>query len=200
MRHHSKSLLLVSSLALITVLPGCATLTRGTSEAFVVNTIPSGAHVQLSTGQSCTTPCTLNESRKSSFALVIEKPGYKSVATRVVSEMDTRGATSMAGNALLANPIGIGIVTGVDMLSGATKKLTPNPLSVVLENADSRSEPAHQQVGQSTPAQGTGGNGAPAQNSPVQNGQPTATAQTQSAQPASLQTAGNPQPVTKQGG
>lgn len=189
MRHHSKSFLLVSSLTLIAALSGCATITRGTSEAFVVNTIPSGAHVQLSTGQSCTTPCTLNESRKSSFGLVIEKPGYKPVATRVVSEMDTRGATNLAGNALLTNPIGIGIGAGVDMLSGATKKLTPNPLSVVLENAEQNPEPVRPQIGQSTPAQGSGGNTPPAP-----------TAQARSAPAAPLQTAGNPQPGSGQGG
>ena len=51
-----RALLLAASCA---ALAGCATVTRGTTTAFVVETIPSGAHVTLSTGQECSaTPCT----------------------------------------------------------------------------------------------------------------------------------------------
>jgi hypothetical protein len=46
-------------LLLIALLPltgACATITRGTSEAWTVTSDPSGADVKLSTGLKCITP------------------------------------------------------------------------------------------------------------------------------------------------
>lgn len=110
-------------------LSGCATITRGTSEAWMVDSRPPGALVELSTGQRCVTPCTLQLTRKHSFTVTLRKDGYRTVTTQVVSQVAGAGAAGMAGNVLVGGIIG----AGVDAASGATKELKPNPLFVELE-------------------------------------------------------------------
>lgn len=110
-------------------LTGCATITRGTSEAWTVDSRPSGAQVELSTGQRCVTPCTLQLKRKHSFTVTVRKDGYRTVTTQVVSQIAGTGAAGMAGNVLVGGIIG----AGVDAASGATQELKPNPLFVELE-------------------------------------------------------------------
>lgn len=124
----------IAVLAATATLTGCATITRGTTQAWTVQTEPSGANVQLSTGQQCTTPCTLKLKRKHPFTVTIEKVGYVDVVTEVVSQVAGGGAAGMAGNVIVGGLIGI----GVDAASGATKELKPNPLSVTLESAEAR--------------------------------------------------------------
>lgn len=54
--------------------PGCATITRGTTDVLVVDTVPQGAEVKLSDGQSCdSTPCSFKLPRKSEIDLAINK-------------------------------------------------------------------------------------------------------------------------------
>ena len=49
----------LAALPLALAAAGCATITRGSHEAFVVETEPSGAHVSTSLGLTCdATPCT----------------------------------------------------------------------------------------------------------------------------------------------
>jgi hypothetical protein len=105
---------------------GCATITRGTTEAWTVETDPIGAEVTLSSGETCTTPCTLTKKRKDAFMVTIEKDGYERVQTQIQSQVAGAGAAGMAGNVILGGVIGI----GVDAASGATKELKPNPLVV----------------------------------------------------------------------
>lgn len=107
---------------------GCATVTRGTTEAFVVETEPAGASVTLSTGERCKSPCTLTKKRKDSFMVTIELDGYETVQTQVQSQVAGGGAAGMAGNVIVGGIIGM----GVDAASGATKELVPNPLRVKL--------------------------------------------------------------------
>jgi hypothetical protein len=107
---------------------GCATVTRGTTEAFVVETEPVGASVTLSTGERCKSPCTLTKKRKDSFMVTIELDGYETVQTQVQSQVAGGGAAGMAGNVIVGGIIGM----GVDAASGATKELVPNPLRVKL--------------------------------------------------------------------
>lgn len=121
--HH----LLAASAALL-VVQGCATVTRGTTEAFVVDSEPVGANVTLSSGERCRTPCTLTRKRKDSFMVTIELDGYETVQTQVQSQVAGGGAAGMAGNVLVGGIIGV----GVDAASGATKELVPNPLRVKL--------------------------------------------------------------------
>lgn len=107
---------------------GCATMTRGTTQAWTVDSAPSGAVASLSNGERCETPCTLTLKRKYAFAVEVCKPGFRAVNTNVVSGISGAGATGMAGNVLVGGLIGI----GVDAASGATKDLTPSPLVIQL--------------------------------------------------------------------
>ena len=107
---------------------GCATITRGTSEAFVIESEPPGAHVRLSTGETCRTPCTLKKKRKESFVVHIEKPGYEPVEVQVTNQVAGAGAAGMAGNVILGGLIG----AAVDAGSGAMLELVPNPVRVKL--------------------------------------------------------------------
>lgn len=109
----------------------CATITRGTTQAFEVKTTPPGAEVQTSTGLWCkSTPCVFpNVPRNSNFVVTITKPGYKTVQTNITNENKGGGTANLAGNILVGGLIGI----GVDASSGALQDLTPNPLDIVME-------------------------------------------------------------------
>jgi hypothetical protein len=122
--------LTLAAVAVATSLSACATLTRGTTQAFVVETTPAGAAVKTSTGYSCpSSPCTFTVQRKEPFTVTITKEGYVTQTAAVKSEMAGSGAAGMAGNILVGGLIGM----GVDATSGALNDLTPNPLQVVLE-------------------------------------------------------------------
>lgn len=109
-------------------LSGCATVTRGTSETFVVTTEPAGATVRLSTGETCITPCAVEMRRKHGFGVEIEREGYERVETRILPQVSGAGATGMAGNVLIGGVVGL----IVDASTGATKDLRSNPLAVTL--------------------------------------------------------------------
>lgn len=111
---------------------GCATVTRGTTQAWTVETTPIGATVSLSNGERCETPCTLKLKRKHPVAVEVCKPGYEVVHTNVLSEISAGGGTAMAGNVILGGLIGAGIDAG----SGAMKDLRPNPLTMELVPAE----------------------------------------------------------------
>ena len=109
-------------------LSGCATITRGTTEEFTVQSNPSGANVRLDTGQTGITPATFTVPRKRDIIVTVSKPGYESYTETVTTKIVGRGASGVAGNVLVGGIIGI----GVDAISGAALNHTPNPLIVNL--------------------------------------------------------------------
>lgn len=116
--------------AVVFLITGCATVTRGTTDALVVNSTPQGAQVELSNGMSCTsTPCTFKLPRKSELEVTISRPGCKTVVTNVSHKTAGAGAAGVAGNVLVGGIIGL----GVDAATGASQELVPNPLEVTLE-------------------------------------------------------------------
>lgn len=121
-----KSILTILIVLLIT--SGCASITRGTSESYAIETIPPGAAVKLSTGLNCETPCSVKVKRRSDFTVTIEKEGYETVRATVTSSVDGAGAAGMAGNVILGGIIG----AGVDAGTGAMHSHKPNPLSVTM--------------------------------------------------------------------
>jgi hypothetical protein len=132
----------------------CATVTRGTTEAWTVETDPGGAAVKTTVGFACdATPCTFKISRKAEFDVTISKPGYKTVNTRVIHQTAGAGAAGMAGNVLVGGLIGV----GVDAISGATQELKPNPLVIKLE-AEGASVAAAPAVVETTAAAPAGAN------------------------------------------
>ena len=121
---------LTAVVALAGCAAACATVTRGSSTTWAVQTTPSGAKVVTSTGKSCEpTPCSISMARKSRFTAVITKAGYKPASIHVDHEISGAGAVGLAGNVLIGGLIGV----GVDAVSGAALNLTPNPSIVSLE-------------------------------------------------------------------
>jgi len=118
-------------LASCVALASCATITRGTKTAFVVETMPSGAQVELSTGQTCdATPCTFaGIPRESEFTVTVSRPGYRTTTHQVTHATSSGGGAGMAGNVLVGGIIG----AAIDANSGATQNLVPNPLVVHME-------------------------------------------------------------------
>lgn len=119
-------------------LPACATVTRGTSQKFNIETSPSEAKVSLSTGQECTSPCKLKVKRKNGFVVTATKDGYEKATATVQSKVRTGGAVGAAGNVLLGGAIGI----LVDAKNGSMNDLTPNPLLLELKPVASASAAA----------------------------------------------------------
>lgn len=115
----------------LALLSGCATITRGTSESFVIETDPPGAAATLTNGMSCTTPCSLKVKRRGDFVVTLEREGYEPVTATVTSSVDGGGAAGMAGNVILGGLIG----AGVDAGSGAMHSHKPNPLTVSMVKA-----------------------------------------------------------------
>lgn len=120
-------------LPVVVALTACATVTRGTTEAFVVETTPSGASVITSLGLSCSpTPCAIPKvKRESEFTVTIAKEGFETTTHNVTHQMSGGGGAGMAGNVILGG--GIGAL--VDANNGATQELVPNPLRVTLQPA-----------------------------------------------------------------
>jgi hypothetical protein len=119
----------------------CATVTRGTSQAWTVQSAPTGAAVKTTNGFACeATPCTFKMKRKASFDVTITKPGYKVYHGQVVHQVSAGGGAGMAGNVIVGGLIG----AGVDVASGAMMDLKPNPMTVTLETepAAPSAEPA----------------------------------------------------------
>ena len=111
----------------ILVLSGCATVTRGSKEAFAIETDPVGAKADVTDARgmvSCHTPCSVKVKRRGPLHIVITKEGYEVLRTTISSSIDGGGAAGMAGNVLVGGLIG----AAVDAGSGAMHSHKPNPL------------------------------------------------------------------------
>ena len=124
----------------------CATITRGTTTEFVVESTPPGAAVRTSSGFTCpATPCTFKMPRKDAFDVTVSLAGYRPQAAHVRSQVAGAGGAGMAGNILIGGIIGV----GVDAASGAMNDLNPNPLRVDLKPKDAA--PANPPTGGGSP-------------------------------------------------
>lgn len=113
-------------------LSACATVTRGSSTAWEVQTDPPGARVETTNGHMCpSTPCSIKMPRKSEFTATIAKEGYVPATVSVTNKVSGAGGVGMAGNVILGGVIG----AGVDLATGAMLDLTPNPVVLKLEKA-----------------------------------------------------------------
>lgn len=146
---HMKRMILAASAAGLTVaLGGCATITRGTTTQFTVESTPPGAQARTSTGFTCeATPCTFKMPRKEGFVITVSKAGYKPSETSVKSVMASTGAAGFLGNAVVGGVIG----AGVDISSGAMLDLSPSSVRVTLEPQPPAAAPS--QAADNTPAQ-----------------------------------------------
>lgn len=125
------------TLPLLLLLPACATVTRGKTTTWSVESTPSGAAVRTSNGYTCeATPCTFTIARKNGFGVTLTKEGYKDFTGQVEAKVSGAGGTAMAGNLLVGGLIG----GGIDASTGAMNDLYPNPLRVKLAPSDSADE------------------------------------------------------------
>lgn len=113
---------------LMTAWSGCATITRGTKEALVIESEPNGAQVRLSSGLTGTTPTSFKIPRKGDLTVTVSKDGYETLTVNVTTQVAGAGAAGMAGNVLLGGVIG----AGVDAFSGGMLEHKPNPVKVTL--------------------------------------------------------------------
>lgn len=121
---------LVAVLCAGSSLTACATVTRGSEDAWVINSEPSGAKVETTNGHQCqATPCAIKMKRKSEFTATLSKPGYKPATVQVTHKTSGAGAAAVAGNVIIGGLIGI----GVDMYTGASQDLAPNSVNLKLE-------------------------------------------------------------------
>jgi hypothetical protein len=133
-------------------LPACATVTRGSSQQFSVQSTPPGAQVSTSNGFECqATPCTFRMPRKDAFRITVSKAGYVAQTHDITSSVSGAGGTAMAGNILIGGIIG----GAIDATSGAMNDLKPNPLIVTLRTP--AEEAAAAQAPVATPTAPAGG-------------------------------------------
>lgn len=111
------------------LLSGCSTVTRGTTAQIQIESEPSGATVSTSLNHQCTTPCTINVSRKDEFTVQFKLDGYKDQSVFVKTILAPGGMAGFAGNVVLGGVVGM----GVDAATGATLMHSPDPVKVVLE-------------------------------------------------------------------
>jgi PEGA domain len=120
-----RSVLLCLPIVFIT---SCATVTRGSHDKLTVLSEPAGANVILSSGEKGVTPTKFVKSRRDNFTVTVSKAGYVPQTVNVESKLSATGGTAMAGNVIVAGPVG----AAVDSISGAYNSLYPNPVSVRL--------------------------------------------------------------------
>jgi hypothetical protein len=129
---------LFPALVALSVISGCASVTRGTKDTLVVESDPVGADVRLSTGGIGKTPTSFQLPRKKTLEVYIEKEGYEPLTVHVSSQISGSGAVGMAGNVLIGGLVGV----GVDTWTGASKDLRPNPIKVTLVPLKKEAKPS----------------------------------------------------------
>jgi hypothetical protein len=119
-----------TAVSLAFALGGCATVLRGTKQDLSLQSTPPGATATLTTGETCVTPCELHLPRKLGFEVTFELEGYAPTTAHVSSQWSRGGTqTFIIGNIIAGGAIGM----GVDASNGATRDLTPNPVTVTLQ-------------------------------------------------------------------
>jgi uncharacterized protein YceK len=124
MKKHIQLLLAIALVSTSTLLSGCATIVKGTTQVIPISSDPTGARVTIDSTPAGTTPTTVTLSRKQNHMVVIEKEGYAPESVAVTKSM----GGAVAGNIIAGGFIG----WGVDAMSGAQYNLAPNTISVRL--------------------------------------------------------------------
>lgn len=116
----------------LSLVSGCATVVKGTTQAIPVNSDPTGAEVLVNNNMLGITPTEIKLKRKNDHQVIIRKEGYSTVTMPVLKSV---------GGAVWGNVLAGGIIGwGVDATSGAQYNLSPETIFVTLRpvsNADS---------------------------------------------------------------
>ncbi len=119
MKTHSR----LSCTVALVALAGCASITRGSTNEVSFTSVPVGAEITTSTGQNCTTPCTMIFERREEFVATFTM-GEEVRTIDVTTDLAANGAGAAAGNILAGGVIGLGI----DAATGATLDHFPDPV------------------------------------------------------------------------
>lgn len=112
------------ALITLTIVSGCATVVKGTTQSIPVNSDPTGAEVVVNNNVLGTTPTEIKLKRKRDHQVVIRKEGYTSVTMPVLKSV---------GGAVWGNVLAGGLIGwGVDATSGAQYNLSPETIFVTL--------------------------------------------------------------------
>lgn len=125
---------LCSSLLLVLVVVGCATIMKGSKQSVSVNSTPAAAKVvvkRLGTETVLfegTTPATTKLAKNAEYVVTVSLEGYKPVSTNITKE----GIEGWFWGNLICGGL-IGIV--VDASDGAINKIGPSEINVTLQTA-----------------------------------------------------------------
>ena len=112
------------ALITLTIVSGCATVVKGTTQNIPVNSDPTGAEVVVNNNVLGTTPTEIKLKRKRDHQVVIRKEGYTSVTMPILKSV---------GGAVWGNVLAGGLIGwGVDATSGAQYNLSPETIFVTL--------------------------------------------------------------------
>ncbi|MEM0899344.1 MAG: translation initiation factor 2 [Pseudomonadota bacterium] len=133
----------IAAVLSVSVVTGCASVTRGVNNDVVIQYTPSDAIATTSLNHRCdASPCTVRIPRKDAMQVTVQKPGFQTQTVSVNTRLAGAGAAGFAGNVLLGGVVGM----GVDAATGATLEHFPNPVVVDLVpegvSSDSGSAPA----------------------------------------------------------
>jgi len=127
-------LLLVPCLCFVS----CAMFTHGGREKFTVVSEPSGADVELSSGEKAVTPATFQKGRKENFTVTVTKAGYAAQTVEV--------------SALKPNPVSVHLLRrGRSSTKAAAPKIMPEGTTGTPKKAPAEVTPSATPIATATP-------------------------------------------------
>lgn len=101
----------------LVLLAGCATIIRGTEQNVTVDTVPTGARVDFSNGQTCNSPCSIAAKRSQALNVVVSMDGCAPQTAFVRPRITATG----------------GVLGGLpDLATGAVYDLEPSQLTFTM--------------------------------------------------------------------
>jgi hypothetical protein len=111
----------------LSLVSGCATVVKGTTQVIPINSDPTGAEVLVNNNMLGITPTEIKLKRKNDHQVIIRKEGYSTVTMPVLKSV---------GGAVWGNVLAGGLIGwGVDATSGAQYNLSPETIFVTLRPA-----------------------------------------------------------------
>ena len=129
-----KSIIAIIMFLIISIFTNsCATLTRSSFEPVRFNSIPDNASVEVGSSYGCrSTPCVITIPRFTSETVVFKKSRCENKVTNMIHRAAPNSGWLLAGNVIFLGPFGLVFGTMVDLASGATRDVFPNPVEVEL--------------------------------------------------------------------
>lgn len=124
----ARMLRVATTLAVLALTSGCATVIKGTTQSVPISSDPPGAEILVDGQYVGTTPSDVELKRKRDHLVVVQKKDFAPRSVPVVKNV---------GGAVWGNIIAGGLIGwGVDAASGAQNNLSPKTIFVKLEPAE----------------------------------------------------------------